>query len=287
MTDKPESPVVETVTEISLEKISPNPYQPRETFDETELRGLADSIREKGLLQPIVVRLNNGNLGLYQIVMGERRFRAFQMLERQRIPAIVRSIGDAEAREIALIENLQRDDLSVTEEAHCLQALIEQYEGSRNAVAEKIGKSITYVADRVDLLALPKQVQDLLSEGKINVAQGKVILELKDEQVQIEAARRAIKLNLSANELRGRMQRHAKTAAAGVSSGKGTTVNYKQIQSVLVRLFDALDNYDIATLGDANKRATLKKQMQLVQRSLTSSIEKLEVPLHAEGEKTA
>ncbi len=273
--DKPNG---QQVVELPVDKISRSPYQPREAFDDVKITELANSIRESGLLQPIVVRVLDPEKGTYELIAGERRLLAHQRLGRATIPAIVRDVSDEEARNLVLIENLQREDLTIIEEARCISALVAHNEGNRQLVAHKIGKSVLYVGGRVAFLTLPKDIQQMLDKGEINIAQANVILELSGEEAQKKAARLATKLNLNASQLRGRMQQHLKKGT-GVGSGEGTVITFNQLSSCLVRLYDALDGYDYSMLRDANKRETLRKQMELVGKVLAKGLELLALPV--------
>ncbi len=277
----------DAVVEIPVDRISPNPHQPRKTFDQVRLQELADSIREHGVQQAIVVRILDRDADTYELVMGERRLRACKLLEKATIPAVVREgMSDETSQELALIENLQRDDLAPIEEARSLLDLSELYGNDLKKVAERVSKSLPYIEGRIALLDLPEEVQVLIDQGKINLEQAKVILELEPD-VQIEAANRVIRLNLTANELRGRMQRFLrKDDDSGRQSSQSGFITYNQLTAVLVRLYDGLDTYDFSLLGDQNKRTTLKKQLALVRQAIEQSLEKLEQEPLSQSEGT-
>lgn len=268
----------DVVVEIPIDRIFPNPHQPRKTFDPVRLQELADSIREHGVQQAIVVRALDQDKGTYELVMGERRLRACKLLQKETIPAVVRKeMADEVSQELALIENLQREDLTPIDEARGLSDLADLYGGDLKKVAERVSKSQLHVEERIALLGLPEEVQAHIDQGRINLAQAKVILEL-ESNVQIEAANRVIKLNLTANELRGRMQRFLKKEGSdtGGRQSQPGSVTYNQLTSILVKLYDGLDSYDFSLLGDQNKRTTLKKQMTLVSRVLETALSQLE-----------
>jgi len=155
------------VSEAPIELVKPNPHQPRRRFDEGELEELAASIRTKGLLQPILVRPSPDAAGEYQIVAGERRWRAAQRAELRAIPVLVRELDDAETLEIAIVENVQRTDLTAIEEAESFRTLIERFGRTQAAVADTVGKSRVHVANALRLLQLPAGVQELVREGKL------------------------------------------------------------------------------------------------------------------------
>ena len=164
--------------ELRLSEIEPNRAQPRKEFDEAALQELADSIKEHGLLQPITVR-PYGNLG-YQIVAGERRWRASRMAGLETVPVIVKELSDVECAEIALIENLQREDLNPVEEAKGYRHLIESYDLTQEEVAETIGKSRPVVANAIRLLSLDEETLSLVSSGDISVGHARAMLPLDD-----------------------------------------------------------------------------------------------------------
>jgi len=274
----------EQVMEILVEKIFRSPHQPRHHFDEEKLKELAESIRANRLLQPIVVRMLDGEAGTYELIAGERRLRAHKILEREKIPAIVQDITEEEARNLILIENLQREDLTPIEEAECVGALAKQFRGNLQAVADKLGKSMTYVSDRIAILELPREAQHMLDEKKINFAQAKVILELEGDKARMDAAKLAVKLNLSANQLRGRLQRSlkGKETKAGAKGEQSGVIKFNQLSVTVVRLYDALEKFDFDMLRDAKKRDTLLKQMGILQKSLARTHEQLSKPVENE-----
>jgi ParB family chromosome partitioning protein len=261
----------ELVFEIDVKAIQPSPHQPRRVFDQARLKELADSIRDRGQLEPILVRSMSGEDGLFQLIIGERRLRAHKLIGKETIKALVKQVDSDEARCMTLVENLQREDLLPTEEARSLSELVNLRGGNRQAVADEMSKSLTYLADRLILIELPEDVQDLIDAGKINTAQAKVISELPDDAAKIGAAKLAVKLNLNANELKGRLQRQLPKKLQP-SKGEGS-VKFQQVSAGLIRLFDLLENFDFnLLLNDAKKRETLTKQINAVQKSLESAL---------------
>ncbi len=166
--------------EIPIELIRRNPDQPRRHFDETELEELADSIRQRGVLQPILVRPAPGAPGEYQIVAGERRWRASQRANLHTVPAIVRVLDDAEVAEIGIIENVQRADLNPLEEALGYKTLIDQFDRTQDAVAKVVGKSRSHVANALRLLALPEAVRDHLVSGRLSAGHARAVAAAPD-----------------------------------------------------------------------------------------------------------
>lgn len=174
------------ITALRLAEIEPNKNQPRSAFDEEALRELADSISAHGILQPLVVRpLDSGG---YQIVAGERRWRAARMAGLSEVPVVIRQLGDEQTLEIAIIENLQREDLNPIELALGYQALMDQYGLTQEQVAEKLGKSRPVIANTIRLLGLPRMVQEDVKNGKIPRGHAKALLSLEDDALIEEMA---------------------------------------------------------------------------------------------------
>lgn len=179
------------VTQLKISEIEPNRNQPRSSFDDEPLRELADSIRLHGVLQPLVVRpMDKGG---YQIVAGERRWRASRMAGLSEVPVIIRELSDSETLEIAIIENLQREDLNVVELAQGYQSLIEEHGMTQEQVAEKVGKSRPVIANTVRLLGLPSPVLEDVRTGKISKGHAKALLSLDDEALILETAKKVVK----------------------------------------------------------------------------------------------
>ena len=163
---------------IEISRIAPHPEQPRRHFDEQALLELAESIRTRGIIQPIIVRPVSGDR--YQIVAGERRWRAAQKAQLHQIPAIVREFSEAETLEIALVENIQREDLNAIEEAQAYRSLITQFHHSQDALARIVGKSRSHIANLIRLLDLPADVQDLVMVGQLSMGHGRALIGAAD-----------------------------------------------------------------------------------------------------------
>jgi ParB family transcriptional regulator, chromosome partitioning protein len=187
----------ERVEWVPLDHIRPCPLQPRKDFSPEALRELADSIREQGIVQPLIVRQRNGHL---ELIAGERRWRAAQLCGLAEVPVILREADDRSVLELALIENLQRENLNPIEEAHGYAQLIAQFELKQEEVATKVGKSRTVVANALRLLKLPSQVQSSIREGRLSVGHAKVILGLAGEKQQQLAAERILKEGLNVRQ---------------------------------------------------------------------------------------
>ncbi len=178
--NNPQGTVIENGTQIlkrvPLDLIRPNLGQPRQIFDEAELQDLALSIKKKGVLQPILLRPDPSNPEQFEIVAGERRWRAAQIAQEHEIPAVVRDLNDREALEVALIENIQRDDLNAIEEARGYARLIEEFGETQDGVAQQVGKSRSHVANSIRLLKLPPPVQKWLEEGAIQAGHARALV---------------------------------------------------------------------------------------------------------------
>lgn len=183
---------------LPLYKVEPNPDQPRQDFDEEELQALADSISVHGIIQPLTVRQLPS--GYYQIIAGERRWRAARLANQSDIPAIVIEADDQKATELALIENLQRQDLNPVEEALGYQSLIEEYGLTQEDTAKQVGKSRPTVANALRLLGLCPEVLEKLRKGELTAGHARAILTLKNEKKQQEAAQKIISLSLSVRQ---------------------------------------------------------------------------------------
>jgi ParB family chromosome partitioning protein len=164
----------DSVEKISLKKIRAGVYQPRQHFEETELQDLADSIKEHGVIQPIILRKTDDDF--YEIIAGERRFRASKIANLTEIPAIVRKFSDNDALEIAIIENVQRSDLSPTEEARGYQRLMKEFTYTQEIVAKKVGKSRAHIANLLRLLTLPEKVREYLDSKQISMGHARAII---------------------------------------------------------------------------------------------------------------
>lgn len=173
---------------IRMSEIEPNKSQPRRHFDENAITTLADSIRQHGLIQPILVRSTGTG---YQIVAGERRWRACRMLGMSEIPAVVKEFSDSETAQIALIENIQREDLNPIEEAAAYKELMENYDMTQEELSKAVGKSRSAIANAVRLLNMPEKVQELLRKRELSAGQAKAIAAAESEEQMIDLAERA------------------------------------------------------------------------------------------------
>lgn len=191
----------ETVQDVKLSLIRPNPYQPRRTFDQKALRELASSIQESGVFQPIILRQPDPKLKRYELIAGERRFRASKLAKQTTIPAIIRTMSDEKMMEVAVLENLQREDLTPLEEAQAYQTLMDKLSLTQAQVAERLGKSRPYIANYLRLLGLPNEIKELVSAGKLSMGQARTLLGLKDRKQLVKLAKQAVEKNLTVRQL--------------------------------------------------------------------------------------
>ena len=196
--DQPEATAEGPYKVLPVYKIEPNPDQPRREFDPEALEDLAASIRQHGIIQPLTVR--QGSNGYYQIIAGERRWRAARMADLTEVPAVVIDADDKKTMELALIENLQREDLNPVEEALGYQSLMENYAMTQEQAAERVGKSRPAVANALRLLNLTPEVLEMVQNGKLSAGHARAVLSLKDPKKQIQAAQRIAALGLSVRQ---------------------------------------------------------------------------------------
>lgn len=188
----------EKFVDVDVEDLRPNPLQPRQDFNQEAIAELARSIKEAGILQPLVV-VPEGNH--YKIVVGERRWRAAQKIGLTKVPAIVRQLSEEEQIEASLVENLQRKDLNPIEIAHAYQKLIKELKYTQEAVAEKVGKDRTSVANLIRLLKLPPEVQRMVAEGKMSMGHARALITLENPDQQIFLSRLIAEKNLSVRDV--------------------------------------------------------------------------------------
>ena len=192
---------------LNINEITPNKEQPRKTFDETALEELADSIRQHGVLQPLLVRpLTSGG---YQLVAGERRWRASRLAELKEVPVIIKELSDTEAMEIAIIENLQREDLNPIEEAEGLQALIDKCGYTQEQGATSVGKSRPAITNALRLLKLPEEVREMAKDGTISAGHARALLAFDNQPMMIECANQIVSKKLTVRDVEKMAKRPA------------------------------------------------------------------------------
>ncbi|HTZ36605.1 MAG TPA: ParB/RepB/Spo0J family partition protein [Stellaceae bacterium] len=252
------------VREVAIELIRPGAYQPRRRFDETELEALAQSVREKGVLQPLLVRPVDEAAAAFELVAGERRWRAAQRAGLHQVPVLVRPMADSEALEIALIENLQREDLTALEEAEAYRRLMAEFGRTQTGLADAVGKSRSHVANTLRLLGLPEAVRQRLEEGAITAGHARALLAAEDPAalaaeivrrgLNVRVTEQLVKRRAAPRRASARQARDADTAAlerelsqrlglrvtiAGKARGGALTLHYAsldQLDAVLALL---------------------------------------------------
>jgi len=222
--------------DIDIDRILPNSQQPRKNFDEEALNELADSIREHGVIQPIVVRSLED--GFFELVAGERRWRAAQRAGLLRIPAVIRQATEHAALEIALIENLQREDLNPIEEAEAYERLITEFGMTQEEVARRVGKNRTTVANMLRLLRLPPEVQQWLRENRLTTGHAKALLSLSDLSAMVDSARKIIQGGFSVRQAEMLVSRYSREEKD--SSGNGSDVVDPNVKAAIHALEQVL-----------------------------------------------
>ena len=196
--EEPNAPPRRAETHVPIEFIEPNPDQPRRTFDADRLEELAASIREKGVIQPLIVRRHPRKDNHYEIVAGERRWRAAQIAQQHELPVIIRDLSDTEVLEVAIIENIQRADLNALEEALSYRQLMDRFGHTQEKLAEALSKSRSHIANQLRLLNLPVEVQDFLRDGKLTAGHARAMITALDP---IRLARDTVSKGLSVREV--------------------------------------------------------------------------------------
>lgn len=223
-----------TEAEIDIDLIDPNPQQPRTRFAASDLEELTQSIRVNGVVQPIVVRPKGAR---YEIVAGERRWRASQMAELRRIPAVIKEVSDDKLLELALVENIQRQELNPIEEAKAYRKLIDSIGLTQELIAERVGKSRTIVTTAMRLLKLPEEIQRNLENGELSAGHGRALLMTDDPRLQRSIAKAIIDKGLSVRETEDAVKKASRSPQASVKKAVSRTVdpNVKAAETRLMR----------------------------------------------------
>lgn len=219
----------EGIKYIDINNIKPNANQPRKTFDEGKLEELADSIREHGLIQPLVVRKSTNG---YEIVAGERRWRAARKIGIKEIPAIVRELSDEENMLLAIIENMQREDLDPIEEAEGISQMIETYGLSQEQVSKSLGKSRPYITNQMRLLKLPEEIRKMVSDGRLSSGHVRALITIDDEEKQIKLAVQAVEQGLSVRQVEA-LAKANKNVKKSKSAKKKKSADVKRVEEDL------------------------------------------------------
>lgn len=232
-----ESATNDEVIEINLSDLRPNPYQPRKVFDENALSELASSIKEHGVFQPIIVKKS---IKGYEIIAGERRVRASKIANLEKIPAIIRDFSDEQMMEIALLENLQRENLSAIEEAYAYKAMLEKLNLTQEELAKKVGKSRSHLTNILGLLRLPVEVQKMVTLNRISMAHARILSKLENDDEIKELANKVISEKISVHELEemtnsNKVEKKVKMPMRATSQSR----DYKYVEDILRDKLDA------------------------------------------------
>lgn len=225
---------METVEKVSLKDIKVNPYQPRKIFDEVAINELAESIKEHGILQPIIVRKR---AKFFEIVVGERRFRASQKAGLHEIPAVIRELTDQQMMEIAILENLQREDLTPIEEADAYQNLMEALNLTQEQLAFRLGKSRPHIANHIRLLSLPEVVREQITSGNLSMGHGRALLGIKNKRLIPSISEKVMKENLNVRQLESLVQRMNEDVSRETSTGERKDIFIEEKESQLREYF--------------------------------------------------
>lgn len=223
------------INEIEVDLIQPNPEQPRLTFDEETIGELADSIKELGIVQPLTLR-DNGD-GTYRIIAGERRWRASKIAGLQRVPAYIRTASDSELTEMALIENIQREDLNAIEVALAFHKLIDSYDLTQERLAERLGKKRSTVANHLRLLKLPAEIQLGLRDGKLDMGHARALLAVADPKKQLKLYNLIIKNGLSVRKVEEMVKKLDEEPQASTEEENERKQKFKSLSDSLSELF--------------------------------------------------
>lgn len=249
----------EEIVELDLFELRPNPYQPRKVFDDEALMELASSIKEHGVFQPIIVKKS---IKGYEIIAGERRVRASKLAGLEKIPAIIRDFTDAQMMEIALLENLQRENLSAIEEAYAYKSMLEKLNLTQDELSKKVGKSRSHITNILGLLRLPIEVQKLISVGKISMAHARVLSKLESTDMIKELTDKIVNEKLSVRELEAMtsgetVEKKVKIARREPSNNSS---DYKYVEDMLrdkldtrVRIHDGKIEIRFTNTADLNR----------------------------------
>ena len=244
-----ESASNEEVVEISLKELRPNPYQPRKVFNEEALNELAASIKEHGVFQPIIVKKS---IKGYEIIAGERRYRASLLAGKETIPAIVRDFSEEKMMEVALLENLQREDLTSIEEAYAYKNMLEKLNLTQEELATKVGKSRSHITNILGLIRLPKQVQTMVADQSISMGHARILSKIEDEEKIIELANKIVEEKLSVRDIEKKVKIERKP--------KEINNDYKYVEDILrekldtkVKIKDKKIEISFTSVADLNR----------------------------------
>jgi ParB family chromosome partitioning protein len=240
------------ILDLNIKSIKPNEYQPRRVFKDNALNDLVASIKEKGVIQPVIVRKSSDSS--YELIAGERRWRASGMAGLKVIPAIVKDAAPVEALELALIENIQREDLNPLETAEAFQRLIEDFSLTHEDLSKKVGKDRATVSNYLRILKLPGNIKRLIAEGSLSIGHAKALLQIENKRIQIDIAKKIVQSGLSVREVE---KLSKKLAAAGTAAAGAKPAKDAQIASLEEKLMHSLGT-KVRLIHKSNKRGRLE-----------------------------
>ncbi len=236
------------VNEIAIKSISVNPFQPRTSFDEESLNELVQSVKEHGIIQPITVRRAADNS--YQLITGERRIRAAEKAGLKRIPAFVREAGDENMLELALVENIQREDLDAIEVAISYQRLIEEFNLTQEALGDRVGKKRATIANYLRLLNLPVEIQTGIREKKISMGHARALLGIEDKEYQVEVFSKILSQDLSVRQVEGLAKKSKNTELSSETPEEEGRSDYEDLREHLSHYFGATIEFKRSNKGN-------------------------------------
>ena len=226
----------EEIIDIELSELRPNPYQPRKVFDAEALKELSASIKEHGVFQPIIIKKS---IKGYEIIAGERRVRASKLAGLDKIPAIIRDFTDEQMMEIALLENLQRENLTAIEEAYAYKAMIEKLSLTQDELSKKVGKSRSHLTNILGLLRLPKEVQQMIAESKLSMGHARALSKLEDEEKIKELANKIVNEKISVRNAEELTNQETHTHEIKKTPREKSNNEYKYVEDLLREKLDA------------------------------------------------
>ena len=226
----------EEIIDIELSELRPNPYQPRKVFDDEALKELSASIKEHGVFQPIIIKKS---IKGYEIIAGERRVRASKLAGLDKIPAIIRNFTDEQMMEIALLENLQRENLTAIEEAYAYKAMIEKLSLTQDELSKKVGKSRSHLTNILGLLRLPKEVQQMIAESKLSMGHARALSKLEDEEKIKELANKIVNEKISVRNAEELTNQETHTHEIKKTPREKSNNEYKYVEDLLREKLDA------------------------------------------------
>jgi ParB family chromosome partitioning protein len=249
----PEKKKIDTkaIFELKIDSIVPNEYQPRRIFNDKALNELVASIKEKGVIQPIIVRKTAGSV--YQLIAGERRWRSAKLAGLDSIPVIVKDVAPVEALELALIENIQREDLNPLETAEAFQRLIKDFNLTHDDLSRKVGKDRATVTNYIRILKLPANIRKWIAEGSLSIGHAKALLQVDNQRLQIEIATRIIRKGLSVREA----EALCKKGSSGTTRSKSNTAKDPQIASLEEKMMHSLGT-KVRLIHKSNKKGRIE-----------------------------